>query len=750
MKKSIILLLVVSLLAASTAIPVSAAKGVDVYLDELSMSGYVFHGGNGYSWTDKDTGKVYTTPWIGMRFEHPGERPFYYDAAKGVNVEIESKHTIGGHEPRQGAIDHADFTWDVSAFAAGGSLPFSAQVCKAAGTQNAEYSVLVDGAVKWTSGSVTAENGLIDVSLNVPKGAKTLTLRADRGPDDDWTNGEYHWVEPKITLPSGARVTRMDKRVFKYYGNGGETKYWIGEKNDGNGVAADFWNASLNGWNKFTTKSVISGHQTHSADNGGNAYVTWDISDLKAGYFTVAVCSNTNYDQNTYHFYGQFSVLVDGEEKASSPVVEVTDGLWRATVEVPSDAGTLTVNVNNGGDEHTCGAFTVADPIFVGYSSGAEPVVPLDLYLDELSMSDYIFHSGLGYSANRGTNQPWIGERFEAPGERPQYFDSAKGQFVDIKSRHTIGGHEPFEGFENGNGKIEHADFTWDISAFSSEYDLPFSAKVCKNNSDTNAEYSVLVDGVSKWSSGVVTGADGLIDVSFTIPKGSETLTLRADRGSDGTWASGMYHWVDAKITLPAGTKITRMDSRSFDYYGNGGAGAYLVGFKHEKHGDGIADFWNAAYEGWNKFTTKHVISGHQTDDADNDGNAYVEWDVSDLGSGYFTTAVTSNWPNTAFCAQFSILIDGQEVEYSSVMKGSDGLWRGTVRVPAGAKKLTVNVNNGGDRHTCGAFTVADPIFVADPLGSAPTSDVTVSAAVASVVLGTLALVVCRGKKKKG
>ena len=733
MKKAIIFLLTACLLAVSMIIPAGAAKGTDVYLDELSMSSYKYRDGLGY------TGNGGTNaPYIGARFEHPDERPFYYDAAKGVNVEIESKHTIGGHEPRQGALDHSDFTWDVSAFAASGSLPFSAQVCKAAGTQNAEYIVLVDGVQQWSSGAVTAADGLIDVNLTIPKGAQTLTLRADRGPDNDWTKGEYHWVDAKITLPSGTKVTRMETRSFDFNGNGG--KYWIGEHNDGNGPA-NFWNAPLNGWNVFTSGRAISGHQTVTGQE--DAHVTWDISGLGAGYFTVVVCGNAG-DKG---YNGKFSVIVDGDVKEESALMTPVEGLWRATVAIPAGAQTLRVNINNGTDNLTCGDFSIADPIFVGYASGSAPATPVDVYLDELSMSSYVFHIGLGYSANNGTNSPWIGQRFEgAAGERPQYWDASSGKFVDINSKHTIGGHEPYE-----HGP-EHSDFTWDISAFAANYDLPFTAKVCKTNSDTDAEYSVLIDGVQKWTSGVVTGANGLISVSLTIPKGAQTITLRADRGADETWASGAYHWVDAKFTLPAGSTVTRMDQRSFSFYGNGGANAYLIGYKHEKNGDGIADFWNAPLEGWNKFTTRHVISGHQTDDADNDGNAYVTWDVSDLGAGYFTAVLTSNWPNTAYNAQFSILIDGEEAAAGPIMKGVDGLWRGTVSVPADARTITVNVNNGGDRHTCGAFTVADPIFVAAPgdPGSAPTSDIAVSAAVAAVTVAVISAVIFRKKRRIG
>ena len=230
----------------------------------------------------------------------------------------------------------------------------------------------------------------------------------------------------------------------------------------------------------------------------------------------------------------------------------------------------------------------------------------------------------------------------------------------------------------------------------------------------------------------------------------TQTLTLRTDRGEDNNWASGAYYWVDAKITLPAGSTVTRMETVPFSFSGN--ENKYWVG---EKQGGGaVADFWNASLNTWRYFTTKNLISGHQNHSSVNGGDAFVSWDISNYGAGYFTVTACNNTAydlvNQHFYGQFSILVDGVEQTASAVMEVTDGLWKGTVAVPADAQTIKVVINNGGDEHTCGAFTVADPIFVADPLGSAPTSDVTVSAAVASVVLGTLALVVCRGKKKKG
>ncbi len=373
MKKLLISLLVVFTLAASMLVPAFAAKGVDIYLDELSMSSYIFHQGTIHP----------NAPWIGVRFEHPDQKPWYYDASQGTNVAIDSPHTIGAHEPWEGdaahdPVAHTDLTWDISAFAANNSLPFSAKVCKAGGpNNNAEYSVLIDGEQKWTSGVVNHENGLISIELTIPKGAKTLTFRADRGADNTWGNGEFHLVDAKITLPAGSKVTRMDKQTFSYHGNASGTKlpeesYYIGTQYESSDPA-HFFNPQYGFANKFTTKNVISGHQC--GDNDGNAYVEWDISNLGAGYFTVAVCNNAT---NAYQFDGQFSILVDGEKKAESAVMKGSDGLWRGTVQIPADAQKLTVIVNWGTDNITCGAFTVADPIFVEDPPAPDPVNPDD------------------------------------------------------------------------------------------------------------------------------------------------------------------------------------------------------------------------------------------------------------------------------------------------------------------------------------------------------------------------------------
>ncbi|MBQ7604501.1 MAG: NPCBM/NEW2 domain-containing protein, partial [Clostridia bacterium] len=693
--------MIIGVMSVITPFPVSAAKGVDIYLDELSMSSYIFHSGTGYSWTDSSTGKVYNTPWIGERFEAPGSRPV------AGSTTIDSLHTIGGHEPMQGAVAHSDFTWDISAFAANGDVPFSAKVGKAGATTNAEYIVLIDGEQVWTSGNVTAADGLISVTgVTIPQGAQTITLRADRGEDDDWAAGEYHWVDAKLTLPAGSTVTRMETVPFSFSGN--ENKYWVGEK-QGGGAVADFRDVSLNTWRYFTTKNLISGHQNHSSVNGGDAFVSWDISEYGAGYFTVTACNNTAYDLVNQHFFGQFKILVDGVEQTASTVMEVTDGLWKGTVAVPADAQTIKVVINNGGDEHTCGAFTVADPIFVEVPS--DEIAPTYLYLDELSMSSYIFHSGTGYSwtdssTGKVYNTPWIGERFEAPGSRPVAGSTT------IDSLHTIGGHEPMQ------GQVAHSDFTWDISAFTMNGAVPFSAKVGKAGATTNAEYIVLIDGEQVWTSGNVTAADGLISVTgVTIPQGAQTLTLRADRGEDDNWAAGEYHWVDAKLTLPAGSTVTRMETVPFSFLGLGGAADYKIG-QHYSSDYGDANFWNVSLNAWNKFTSKKVISGHQT--SANDGNAYVKWDVSDFDEGYFTVAVANNWGDTRFDGIFSIIIDGETKVESGLMKGSDGLWRGTVAVPADAQELKVNINMGSDNVTCGAFSVADPIFVECDMPEAP------------------------------
>ncbi len=706
--------MIIGVMSVITPFPVSAAKGVDIYLDELSMSSYVFHSGTGYSWTDQNTGKVYNTPWIGERFESPGNRPV------AGSTTIDSLHTIGGHEPMQGAVAHSDFTWDISAFAANGDVPFSAKVGKAGATTNAEYIVLIDGEQVWTSGNVTAADGLISVTgVTIPQGAQTLTLRADRGEDDNWAAGEYHWVDAKITLPAGSTVNRMSLTPgeFSFSGNGGATNYFIGCHNDSadGSALANFYDNSLNTWRYFTTKTLISGHQNHSSVNGGDAFVSWDVSGFGGGYFTVAACGNAGDSR----FLEQFKILIDGEEAAASEVMAASAGLWRGTVAVPADAQTLKVVVNNGGDEHTCGDFTVADPIFVEVPS--DEVAPTYLYLDELSMSSYIFHSGTGYSwtdQNTGKvyNVPWIGERFEAPGNRPVAGSTT------IDSLHTIGGHEPMQ------GAVAHSDFTWDISAFAANGAVPFSAKVGKAAAATNAEYIVLIDGEQVWTSGNVTAADGLISVTgVTIPQGAQTITLRADRGEDDNWAAGEYHWVDAKLTLPAGSTVTRMETVPFSFLGLGGAADYKIG-QHYDANTGDANFWNVSLNAWNKFTSKKVISGHQT--SANDGNAYVKWDVSDFDEGYFTVAVANNWGDTRFDGIFSIIIDGETKVESELMKGSDGLWRGTAAVPADAQELKVNLNMGSDDITCGAFSVADPIFVECDMPEAPAALPSVTASI--------------------
>ncbi|MBO4770105.1 MAG: NPCBM/NEW2 domain-containing protein, partial [Clostridia bacterium] len=172
-------------------------------------------------------------------------------------------------------------------------------------------------------------------------------------------------------------------------------------------------------------------------------------------------------------------------------------------------------------------------------------------------------------------------------------------------------------------------------------------------------------------------------------------------------------------------------------------------------NGTGASQFWNTEYNFFNKFTSKSVISGHQT--SENDGNAYVKWDVSDLGAGTFVTALCCSSGDNRWDAQFSILVDGEKKAESAIMKGVDGLWKASVDVPADAKELAVIINWGDDNITCGDFTVADPIFIEDPPAPEPstnpddpsptTSDVLVSAAVVVAVAAAAVVVFSRKKR---
>ena len=345
--------MIIGVMSVITPVSVSAAKGVDIYLDELSMSSYIFHTGTGYSFTDTNTNKVYKGPFIGERFEHPGDRPFV------GSTTIDSVHTIGGHEPLQGVVPHSDFTWDISAFTVKEALPFNAKVGKAGGGESwtSEFIVLIDGVQVWTSGVVSDLDGVITLpTITIPQGAQTLTLRTDRGAEDRFENGEYHWIDARITLPAGSVVTRMETEPFTFLGNGGSNAYKIGLHNNGT-EQANFWDTSLNAWRVFTSQKTISGHQTPSGDD---AHVTWDISGYGAGYFTVAVCGNSGDTR----FDGHYSIIIDGETVTDLGVKKPSDGILRATVAVPAGAQTLTVNINNC-DDYTCGDFTIADPIFV-------------------------------------------------------------------------------------------------------------------------------------------------------------------------------------------------------------------------------------------------------------------------------------------------------------------------------------------------------------------------------------------------
>ena len=189
------------------------------------------------------------------------------------------------------------------------------------------------------------------------------------------------------------------------------------------------------------------------------------------------------------------------------------------------------------------------------------------------------------------------------------------------------------------------------------------------------------------------------------------------------------------------------METRSFTYVGDKGPNSYYIGAMYENNKP-IADFWDPQLETWRNFTTKNLISGHQN--ADGLEDAHIEWDISDLDAGYFTVVLTSNWPDKNFNAEFSILVDGQIKAVSNLMYGYDGLWRGTVEVPADAKKLTINVNNGTDNNTCGAFSAVDPIFVSETGidGSSETGDIAVPAAIVAITAVSSAVVIAVRKKK--
>jgi len=348
MKKVILAFLLTLVMVISMIPSVSAVAVTEIYLDELTMSSYKCHNDALH-------------PGIGVRFE-AGTKPFYKDG------EFTSEHTINFHEGAGAdGSGNCDITWDVSAFTTAGNVAFSAGVAKTGGGTNAIYSVVADGVELATTGLITDGDGLKTLTATIPQGTKVLALRANWG-NDNITHGEYTWVDAKMTLPTGVTATRMDEVDFLYTGHADKfirNDKWEGG-NGGLSAArtgyAGYWDAAKNTWGRMASKHVLSGHQQ-------DASFTWDVSDFGAGYFTVKANNNCGDTR----FYGNFAILIDGEEVAASGNKTGAEmGLWMATVEVPAEAETLVVIAGDGGDNITCGDFSIADPVFVELPAAQE------------------------------------------------------------------------------------------------------------------------------------------------------------------------------------------------------------------------------------------------------------------------------------------------------------------------------------------------------------------------------------------